>query len=52
MRLGAISLLVADYEAAIAWFTASLGFALAEDTNLGGGKRLGARDVGEWKCAM
>jgi len=39
MRLGAISLLVADYDVAIAWFTASLGFILAEDTDLGGGKR-------------
>ena len=39
MRLGAISLLVADYDAAIAWFTASLGFTLAEDTDLGGGNR-------------
>ena len=39
MRLGAISLLVADYDAAIAWFTGSLGFTLAEDSDLGGGKR-------------
>lgn len=39
MHLGAISLLVADYDAAIAWFTAVLGFDLVEDTDLGGGKR-------------
>jgi catechol 2,3-dioxygenase-like lactoylglutathione lyase family enzyme len=39
MRLGAVSLLVADYDAAIAWFIGSLGFTLAEDTDLGGGKR-------------
>lgn len=39
MHLGAISLLVADYDAAVAWFTHSLGFALIEDTDLGGGKR-------------
>jgi catechol 2,3-dioxygenase-like lactoylglutathione lyase family enzyme len=39
MHLGAISLLVADYDAAIAWFTRSLGFVLVEDTDMGGGKR-------------
>lgn len=39
MHLGAVSLLVADYDAAIAWFTKSLGFALIEDTDMGGGKR-------------
>ncbi len=39
MHIGAISLLVADYDAAIAWFTQHLGFALVEDTDMGGGKR-------------
>jgi predicted enzyme related to lactoylglutathione lyase len=39
MHLGAISLLVADYDAAIAWFTQSLGFSLLEDADMGGGKR-------------
>lgn len=39
MHLGALSLLVADYDAAIAWFTGSLGFSLVEDTDIGGGKR-------------
>lgn len=39
MHIGAISLLVADYDTAIAWFTQCLGFALLEDTDLGGGKR-------------
>ena len=39
MHLGAVSLLVADYDAAIAWFTRSLGFMLVEDTDMGGGKR-------------
>lgn len=38
-RLGLVSLLVADYDAAIAFFCDALGFTLAEDTNLGGGKR-------------
>lgn len=39
MRLGALSLLVAEYDAAIDWFTRVLGFDLLEDTDLGGGKR-------------
>jgi len=39
VQIGAISLLVAEYDAAIAWFTQSLGFALLEDTDMGGGKR-------------
>jgi catechol 2,3-dioxygenase-like lactoylglutathione lyase family enzyme len=39
VHLGAVSLLVADYDAAIAWFTGSLGFALVEDTDMGAGKR-------------
>ena len=39
MRIGALSLLVGDYDAAIAWFTGVLGFALVEDTDMGGGKR-------------
>ncbi len=38
-RLGAISYLVRDYDEAIAWFTASLGFTLIEDTALGNDKR-------------
>jgi len=33
------ALLVRDYDEAIAWFTSALGFALLEDTPLGGGKR-------------
>jgi catechol 2,3-dioxygenase-like lactoylglutathione lyase family enzyme len=39
MKLGAVSLLVADYDTAIAWFTGALGFTLAQDEDLGGGKR-------------
>jgi catechol 2,3-dioxygenase-like lactoylglutathione lyase family enzyme len=38
-RLGALSMLVAEYDPAIAWFTQVLGFSLTEDTDLGGGKR-------------
>ena len=39
MRLAAISYLVRDYDEAITWFTEALGFALVEDTAMGGGKR-------------
>jgi catechol 2,3-dioxygenase-like lactoylglutathione lyase family enzyme len=38
LGLHAVTLLVPDYDAAIAFFTAA-GFALREDTDLGGGKR-------------
>lgn len=38
-HLGALALLVADYDEAIAWYTRALGFELIEDTDLGGGKR-------------
>jgi catechol 2,3-dioxygenase-like lactoylglutathione lyase family enzyme len=38
-HLGAVSLLVRDYDEATAWFTRVLGFELVEDTALGDGKR-------------
>ncbi|MCW8806776.1 MAG: VOC family protein [Rhodanobacter sp.] len=38
-HLGALALLVPDYDEAIAWYTRALGFELIEDTDLGGGKR-------------
>ena len=38
-RLGAVSLLVRDYDEAIAFYVGTLGFELSEDTDLGGGKR-------------
>ena len=34
-----MTLLVRDYDEAIAWYTGKLGFALIEDSDLGGGKR-------------
>ncbi|RNF85887.1 VOC family protein [Montanilutibacter psychrotolerans] len=37
--IGYFTLLVRDYDAAIAWFTGVLGFELREDTDLGNGKR-------------
>lgn len=38
-RIGAVTFLVRDYDEAIAWFRDALGFALVEDTPLGGGRR-------------
>jgi catechol 2,3-dioxygenase-like lactoylglutathione lyase family enzyme len=38
-RLGAVSLLVRDYDDAIAFYVGKLGFDLSEDTDMGGGKR-------------
>ncbi|WP_158885437.1 VOC family protein [Rhodanobacter sp. L36] len=38
-HLGALALLVADYDEAIAWYTRALGFELVEDTDMGNGKR-------------
>ena len=37
--LGAITLVVRNYDEAIVYFTQALGFTLVEDTDLGGGKR-------------
>lgn len=38
-RIGAVALVVPDYDAAIAHYTGALGFRLVEDTPLGPGKR-------------
>ena len=38
-HIGYIALLVRDYDEAIRYFAGTLGFAVAEDTDLGGGKR-------------
>lgn len=38
-RLAAVALVVRDYDEAIAYYCAALGFDLVEDTQLGGGKR-------------
>lgn len=38
-RIGAVSLLVRDYDEAIAFYVGMLGFELSEDTDMGGGKR-------------
>jgi len=39
MMIAAFSLVVPDYESAIAFYVGMLGFDLLEDTDLGGGKR-------------
>ena len=38
-RLATVALVVGDYDEAIRWYTEKLGFALADDVDLGGGKR-------------
>ena len=38
-HIGCIALLVGDYDEAIFYFVEKLGFTVAEDTDLGGGKR-------------
>ena len=38
-HLAALSLLVRDYDEAIAFYVGKLGFDLSEDTDMGGGKR-------------
>jgi len=38
-RIGLISLLVHDYDEAVAFYIGKLGFDLSEDTDMGGGKR-------------
>jgi len=38
-HIAAISLLVRDYDEAVAYYTQKLGFVLLEDTDLGAGKR-------------
>ncbi|WP_101925758.1 MULTISPECIES: VOC family protein [Luteimonas] len=38
-RIALTTLLVADYDAAIAWYTGALGFRVLEDRVLGAGKR-------------
>ena len=39
MRIAKLSLLVRDYDEAIDWYTRCLGFELAEDVDMGNGKR-------------
>lgn len=39
LKLAQLALVVRDYDEAINWYTRALGFALLEDTPLGGGKR-------------
>jgi catechol 2,3-dioxygenase-like lactoylglutathione lyase family enzyme len=38
-HIASLALVVRDYDEAIAYYTATLGFTLLEDTDMGGGKR-------------
>lgn len=38
-RIATVALVVADYDEAIAWYSEKLGFSLADDVDLGAGKR-------------
>jgi catechol 2,3-dioxygenase-like lactoylglutathione lyase family enzyme len=38
-KIATVAVVVADYDEAIAWYTQRLGFSLAQDVDLGGGKR-------------
>jgi catechol 2,3-dioxygenase-like lactoylglutathione lyase family enzyme len=38
-RLATVTLVVRNYDEAISWYVGKLGFSLAEDVDLGGGKR-------------
>ncbi|WP_342236938.1 VOC family protein [Inquilinus sp. OTU3971] len=38
-RIGAVTVVVRDYDEAKVWYTEVLGFGLVEDTPMGGGKR-------------
>ena len=38
-RVATVAIVVSDYDEAIAWYVEKLGFTLAEDVELGGGKR-------------
>ena len=38
-KIGAVSLVVRDYDEAIAWYVRCLDFVLVDDVDLGGGKR-------------
>jgi catechol 2,3-dioxygenase-like lactoylglutathione lyase family enzyme len=45
-RIATVALVVSDYDEAIVWYKEKLGFALAEDADLGGGKRWVTLDPG------
>jgi len=38
-RVATVTVVVSDYDEAVAWYVEKLGFTLAEDVDLGGGKR-------------
>ena len=50
--LATITLLVRDYDEAIAWFKAALDFDLIENTDMGGGKRWVLVDAGGMRLLL
>ncbi|WP_265517679.1 VOC family protein [Nitratireductor luteus] len=50
-HIGLVSLLVRDYDEAIAWYRDKLDFVLKEDTLLGGGKRWVVLSTGRGEAA-
>lgn len=46
-RIATVALVVADYDAAVRWYVDKLGFAVAEDVDLGQGKRWVTLSAGE-----
>ena len=51
-RLALVTLVVRDYDEAIAFFTDALGFGLVEDTPLGGGRRWVVVSPGEGSAGV
>ncbi|MBU4436028.1 MAG: VOC family protein, partial [Alphaproteobacteria bacterium] len=51
-RLAQLSLLVADYDQALAFYVGKLGFTLIEDSDLGDGKRWVVISPGEDGCRL
>jgi catechol 2,3-dioxygenase-like lactoylglutathione lyase family enzyme len=50
--LALVTVVVEDYDAAIAWYTGALGFTLLEDTPLAHGKRWVRVGPGDGGCAL
>ncbi len=51
-RLATVALVVADYDEAIAWYRDRLGFSLAEDVDLGEGRRWVTLTPGEGGASL
>lgn len=51
-RLNHVALVVRDYDPALTYYVGTLGFALLEDTDLGGGKRWVVVSPGPGSCSL